>query len=137
MSFGYAMLTQDVVSEIMRAGLDPYIGYLHSAVYGRPALALDLMEEFRPIIVDSAVLTAVNTGMVSREDFEEGAAGCVLSERGRKSFFQAYRNRMNEEITHPLFGYKLSYRRTIELQARLLAKVISGEIREYRPFLVK
>ena len=107
------------------------------AVYGRPALALDLMEEFRPIIVDSAVLTAINTNMIGPENFSVTELACAMDEKGRKSFFQAYRNRMNEEIVHPIFGYKLSYRRTLELQARMLTKTIRGEIDAYRPFLVR
>ena len=137
LSFGYAMLTKDVLSELMRVGLDPYVGYLHSAVYGRPALALDLMEEFRAILVDSAVLTAINTGMVEPDNFTVNGTACQLDEAGRKAFFQAYRNRMTEEVTHPVFGYKLTYRRTIEIQARLLAKVIRGEIDKYIPFTVR
>ena len=137
LSFGYSMLAKDLIGELMRIGLDPYVGFLHSAVYGRPALALDLMEEFRPIIVDSAVLTAINTNMIGPENFEANELSCMMDEKGRKSFFQAYRNRMNEEIVHPIFGYKLSYRRTLELQARMLAKTIRGEIDVYRPFLVR
>ncbi len=137
LSFGYSMLAKDLIGELMRVGLDPYVGFLHSAVYGRPALALDLMEEFRPIIVDSAVLTAINTNMVGPDNFTVNDLACTLDEKGRKSFFQAYRNRMNEEITHPIFGYKLSYRRTMELQARMLAKTIRGEIDGYRPFVVR
>lgn len=137
LSFGYSMLAKDIIGELMRVGMDPYLGFLHSTVYGRPALALDLMEEFRPIIADSAVLTAVNTGMVRAEHFENIEMNCRMNEAGRKSFFQAYRNRMNEEIIHPLFGYKLSYRRTLELQARILAKVIQGELDEYKPFSVR
>ena len=137
LSFGYSMLAKDLIGELMRVELDPYVGFLHSAVYGRPALALDLMEEFRPIIVDSAVLTAINTNMIGPENFEANELSCMMDEKGRKSFFQAYRNRMNEEIVHPIFGYKLSYRRTLELQARMLAKTIRGEIDVYRPFLVR
>lgn len=137
LSFGYALLTKDILSEIMRVGLDPYVGFLHSAVYGRPALALDVMEEFRPILVDSAVFTAINTGMVTADDFVMAEGSCQMSEAGRKALFQAYRNRVNEEITHPVFDYKLTYRRTIELQVRLLAKVIQGEFAEYISFQVR
>ena len=86
LSFGYTMLAKDVVGELMRVGLDPYFGFLHSSVYGRPALALDMMEEFRPILVDSAVLTAINSGMVNDEDFEITNVNCLMSEGGRKSF---------------------------------------------------
>ena len=137
LSFGYSMLVKDVLGELMRVGLDPYIGFLHSAVYGRPALALDLVEEFRPLIVDSAVVTAINTGMVAPGDFEMSEYQCEMKETARKAFFQAYRNRINEEIQHPVFGYRLSYRRTIELQARLLSKVILKEIPAYKPFGVR
>jgi len=95
------------------------------------------MEEFRTIIVDSAVLTAINTGMIGRDDFELSFERCQMSEKGRKALFQAYRNRINEEITHPIFGYKLRYRRIIELQARFLAKVLTKEIDTYQPFFVR
>jgi len=137
LSYGYTLLTKEVINELMRVGLDPYLGFYHSNLYGRPALALDLMEEFRSIIVDSAVLTAINTGMVSQDDFEITFERRQMTERGRKALFQAYRNRINEEITHPIFDYKLSYRRIIELQARFLAKVLTNELEEYHPFLVR
>lgn len=137
LSYGYSMLTKDIIGEVMRVGLDPYIGFLHSSIYGRPALALDLMEEFRPIIVDSAVFTAVNTGMVRSEHFNVDKTQCRMNEQGRKAFFNAYRNRMNETIVHPVFGYRVSYRRNLELQARMLAKVLTGEIDEYIPFMVR
>ncbi|MFZ5942940.1 MAG: CRISPR-associated endonuclease Cas4g/Cas1g [Bacillota bacterium] len=136
-SYGYSLLNKEIVNELMRVGLDPYLGFFHSNIYGRPALALDLMEEFRAIIVDSAVLTAINTGMVEQSDFDLSFERCQMTEKGRKALFQAYRNRINEEITHPIFKYKLSYRRIIELQARFLAKVLIGEINEYQPFLVR
>lgn len=137
LSYGYSLLNKEVINELMRVGLDPYLGFYHSNLYGRPALALDLMEEFRAIIVDSAVFTAINTGMVVKEDFEITFERCQISEKGRKALFQAYRNRIKEEITHPVFGYKLSYRRIIELQARFLAKVLTNELEKYQPFIVR
>lgn len=137
LSYGYSLLNKEIVNELMRVGLDPYLGFFHSNIYGRPALALDLLEEFRAIIVDSAVLTAVNTGMIEKSDFDLSYERCQITEKGRKAMFQAYRNRINEEITHPLFQYKVSYRRIIELQARFLAKVLTGELAEYQPFLVR
>ncbi len=137
LSYGYSLLCKDVVNELMRVGLDPYLGFYHSNIYGRPALALDIMEEFRSIIVDSAVLTAINTGMVNQADFRQEFGKCEMSEKGRKALFQAYRNRINEEITHPIFGYKLNYRRNIELQVRFMAKVLTKELNEYKPFLVR
>ena len=137
LSYGYSLLNKEIVNELMRVGLDPYLGFFHSNVYGRPALALDLMEEFRAIIVDSAVLMAINTGMVYEDDFEITFERCQITEKGRKSLFTAYRNRITEEIVHPIFGYTLSYRRIIELQARFLAKVLTGEFEDYQSFLVR
>lgn len=137
LSYGYSLLTNEIINELMRVGLDPYLGFYHCNLYGRPALALDLMEEFRAIIVDSAVLSAINNGMVNIDDFEMNFERCQMSEKGRKAFFQAYRNRINEEITHPIFGYKVSYRRIIELQARFIAKVLTGEFENYHPFVVR
>lgn len=137
LSFGYAMLTKDVTSSLMQAGLDPYLGIYHVAHYGRPALALDLMEEFRSIIVDSVVLTVINKGVIAIEDFEDYFGGIQLKESGRKRFFMAYQQRMAQEINHPVFEYTLPYRRTIELQARFLAKVIRGELPDYKAFLVR
>jgi len=137
LSFGYAMLTKDVTSAVMLAGLDPYLGIYHVAHYGRPALALDLMEEFRCIIVDSTVLRCINNGIIGRDEFEDYFGGVQLTEAGRKKFFKAYQQRMSQEITHPIFEYNLPYRRIIELQARFLAKVIQGELDEYKAFVVR
>ena len=106
-------------------------------VYGRPALALDLVEEVRTIIVDSVVTTCLNKGIINPEHFEERLGGCFLNEAGRKRFFSAYQGRMNEEVTHPIFTYRLPYRRTMELQGRFLAKVLQGELPAYKPFLVR
>lgn len=137
LSFGYAMLSKDVTSALMLAGLDPYLGIYHSSHYGRPALALDLMEEFRCIIVDSVVLRSINIGIIDEGEFEDYFNGVQLTESGRKKFFSAYQQRMSQEITHPIFGYNLSYRRIIELQCRFLAKVMRGELNEYTAFVVR
>ncbi len=134
LSFGYALLTNKVASAVQLVGFDHYVGYLHSAVYGRPALALDLMEEFRPLIVDSMVLTMLNNRMVTLKDFVAELGAYRLKDESRKTFFTKFEERLNEEIEHPVFGYRTSYRRCIELQARLLAKHITGEIDEYPPF---
>src|SRR5690554_3515565 len=137
LSFGYAMLTKDVASALMRVGLDPYLGLYHVVHYGRPALALDLMEEFRCIIVDSVVLRVINSGIIGVDEFEDYFNGVQLSESGRKKFFTAYQQRMAQEITHPIFEYNLPYRRIIELQARFLAKVMRGELEKYKAFVVR
>jgi len=137
LSFGYSLLTNQVVSAVQLVGLDHYTGYLHSSVYGRPALALDVMEEFRPLIVDSMVLTLLNNRMLTPNDFVAEAGAYRLKNEKRKVFFTKFEERLNEEIRHPLFGYKTSYRRCLELQVRLVAKQLTGEIDEYPPFLVK
>ena len=137
LSFGYALLTTKVASAVQLVGFDHYVGYLHSAVYGRPALALDLMEEFRPLIVDSVVLTMFNKRMLTLNDFVVELGAYRLKDERRNVFFTQFEERLNEEVNHPLFGYKTSYRRCLELQARLLAKCVTAEIEEYPPFQVK
>src|SRR6266699_6195571 len=137
LSYGYALLTTQVASAVQMIGFDQFIGYLHSSVYGRPALALDLMEEFRPVIVDSVVLTLLNNRMLSKDDFYVELGAYRLKNEPRRTFLTRFEERLNEEVTHPIFGYKVKYRRCIELQVRLVAKFLTGEIDEYPPFLVK
>jgi len=137
LSFGYSLLTNKVASAIQLVGFDHFVGYLHSSFYGRPALALDLVEEFRPIIVDSVVLTMLNKRMLTLNDFVVELGAYRLKDEQRKVFFTQFEERLNEEVIHPLFGYKATYRRCLELQARLLAKVLTGEIDEYPPLLIK
>ncbi len=137
LSFGYSLLTNQVASAVQTVGLDHYVGYLHSSVYGRPALALDVMEEFRPLIVDSMVLTVLNHKMLTPDDFEVDLGAFRLKDERRKIFFTQFEERLNEEILHPIFGYKVKYRRCIELQVRLLAKYLTGEIEMYPPFVVR
>jgi CRISPR-associated protein Cas1 len=137
LSFGYSLLTNKVASAVQLVGFDHFVGYLHSAVYGRPALALDLVEEFRPIIVDSVVLTLLNNRMFTVNDFVVELGAYRLKDESRKVFFTKFEERLNEEINHPVFGYQVTYRRCIELQARLLAKFVTGEIEEYASFFIK
>ncbi len=137
LSFGYSLLTNKVASAVQLVGFDHFVGYLHSTFYGRPALALDLVEEFRPIIVDSVVLTLLNNRMFTVDDFVVELGAYRLKNERRKVFFTKFEERLNEETNHPVFGYKVTYRRCIELQARLLAKCITGEIEGYPPFLIK
>ncbi|MEO6889202.1 MAG: type I-D CRISPR-associated endonuclease Cas1d [Ktedonobacteraceae bacterium] len=137
LSFGYSLLTTKVASAVQLVGFDHFVGYLHSSFYGRPALALDLVEEFRPIIVDSIVVDIVNHRMLTPADFVGELGAYRLKDAKRTVFFTKFEERLNEEIQHPLFGYKTSYRRCLELQARLLAKVLTGEIEEYPPLVVR
>jgi CRISPR-associated protein Cas1 len=137
LSLGYSLLAKDLTVACYAVGFDPYIGFYHQPRFGRPALALDLMEPFRPLIADSAVLTAVNTGMVSPKDFVRAGNSVALTAGGRKGFLRAYELRMDTLVTHPLFDYRVSYRRMLEIQARLLARVLEGEITEYPVFTTR
>ncbi|MBX5458525.1 MAG: CRISPR-associated endonuclease Cas1 [Thermogemmatispora sp.] len=137
LSYGYTILANRVTGVVQLVGFDPYIGYLHSSGYGRPALALDLMEEFRPLIVDSVVVKLLNKHMISQDDFDELLGTYRLKKEPKKRFLSALEERFREEITHPVFGYRVSYLRCIELQARLLAKYLTGEIAYYQPFTVR
>lgn len=137
LSFAYSLLTADMMSAIQVVGLDPYIGFFHQLKYGKPCLALDLMEEFRPIIADSVVITLINNKQIKPTDFTQSHGGWYLKDRSRKVFYAAYETRKNETITHPVFKYKLTFRRTMELQVRLLAKYLTGEISKYIPLIVR
>ena len=132
LSLAYSLLAKDCTIAAAAVGLDPYVGFYHQPRYGRPALALDLMEEFRPLIAESSVLTAINNRMLRPSHFLRAGQAVNLTAEGRKVFFQVYEQRLNTLITHPVFEYKASYRRVLELQARLLAKVLAGEIPNYR-----
>lgn len=137
LSLGYSLLAKDLTVACYAVGFDPYIGFYHQPRFGRPALALDLMEPFRPLIVDSAVLTAINTGMITPRDFVRVGGSVALTAAGRKAFFRAYELRMDALVTHPLFDYRVSYRRMLEIQSRLLARVLEGEISEYPVFTTR
>jgi CRISP-associated protein Cas1 len=137
LSLAYSMLAKDLTIACYAVGFDPYMGFYHQLRHGRPALALDLMEPFRPLIADSAVLSAVNTRMVTDRDFVRAGSSIALTPRGRKGFFRAYELRMDSLVTHPLFEYRVSYRRLLEIQARLLARVIEGEIASYPVFVTR
>jgi CRISPR-associated protein Cas1 len=137
LSFGYSLLAKDATITLLAAGFDPYLGFYHQPRYGRPALALDLMEEFRPLIVDSVVLGAINSGVVKARDFVRRAGAVALTDAGRARFLQTYERRMDELVTHPVFGYRISYRRVLDVQARLLARHLTGEIEHYPAFVTR
>jgi CRISPR-associated protein Cas1 len=134
LSFCYALLVKDCTLALSVAGLDPMVGFYHRPRFARPALSLDMMEELRPIVADSVVLGAINTGVVSRDDFVIHTTGVALKAPARKRVLLAYERRMDQEVTHPVFGYRLSYRRVLEVQARLLGRWVLGEIEAYPSF---
>lgn len=137
LSFTYSMLAREWVIAIMVVGLDPYLGFYHQPRYGRPSLALDLMEEFRPLIADSTVLTVINTGEVQRDDFIERLGAVALTPDGRGKVLRAFERRMSQEVIHPVFHYRISYRRVLEVQARLFGRYLGGEIPEYPAFTTR
>lgn len=134
LSFAYSLLTKDLTSACRLAGLDPLLGFYHRPQLGRPSLALDLMEEFRPLLADSTVINVVNNHILTAEDFQRNGTGLALSDRARRKFIQAYEARMAQEVQHPVFRYRVSYRRILELQARLLTRLLLGELDELPPF---
>ena len=134
LSFCYALLTKDWVIALTVAGLDPLAGFFHQPRFGKPALALDLMEEFRPIVADSVVVTAINNGVVTPADFAITPHGTSLSKSGRRRLIHAYERRMDQLVTHPVFGYRISYRRVLEVQARLMGRLLTGEVDAYPAF---
>ena len=137
LSLGYSLLAKDLTVACYAVGFDPMIGFHHQPRHSRPALALDLMEPLRPLIADPAVLSAVNTKMVSERDFVTAGDAVSLTAAGRKGFFRAYEARMDTLVTHPLFDYRVSYRRLLEIQARLLAKTLQGELGKYPVFVTR
>jgi CRISPR-associated protein Cas1 len=131
LSFAYSMLTRDVTVALGSAGLDPLLGFYHRPRFGRPALALDLMEELRPILADSVVITAINTRVVDEGSFIRHPTGVALTPAARKAMVLAHERRMDQLVTHPVFGYQISWRRVLEVQARLLGRFLLGEIPRY------
>lgn len=138
LSLAYSLLAKDCTLAALAVGFDPYLGFYHQPRHGRPALALDLMEEFRPLVAESAVLYALNNRVLDPGDFlRAGDHAANLTPAGRRKFFDAYEKRMSATLRHPVFDYAVSYRRALELQARLLARTLTGEIPEYRPLLTR
>lgn len=137
LSFLYAMLVKDVMVTCLAVGFDPYLGFYHQPRYGRPAFALDLMEEFRPLTCDSTAITLINKGEIKDGDFVIRTPGVALTPEGRTKVIAAYERRMDTLVTHPLFGYSVSYRRILAVQARLVARLLLGELSAYEPFCTR
>ncbi|MGO5462915.1 type I-C CRISPR-associated endonuclease Cas1c [Bifidobacterium animalis] len=138
MSFIYSLLTNDCTAALQGNGLDPYIGFMHVERPGRPALALDLMEELRPVLADRFALSLVNTGAVRPKDFDLQENGSVfLSESGRKKVLSAWQKRKAETITHPYLKESVSWGLVPYVQALLLARTVRGDLEQYPPFFWK
>jgi CRISPR-associated endonuclease Cas1/CRISPR-associated protein Cas4 len=137
LSFGYAMLTKEALASVISVGFEPGLGVFHVRRPGRPSLALDLMEEFRPLIVDSTVMSLINTREIRDIHFIRRGLGTALTDDGRRTFIRAFERRLQSTATHPIFGYEASYRRALWMQARLLARAVQGDIPEYPAFVTR
>jgi len=137
LSFTYSLLVKDLTVTLTAVGFDPYLGFYHQPRYGRPALALDMMEPFRPLIADSAVIWTVNNGVVSPKSFHQVGGVCSMTSEARKKLVMAYERRIDTLITHPVFDYRISYRRVLEVQCRLLARFLEGEVAEPPSFVTR
>lgn len=138
LSFLYALLANDAVAAIESVGLDPQVGFLHTLRPGRPSLALDLMEEFRPVVADRLAITLVNRRQIGSEQFEMLPGGAVsLTESGRKTVISAYQKRKQDEVTHSLLQRKVPVGQLLLIQARLLARAVRRDHVEYIPMYHK
>ncbi|MFO5493817.1 MAG: type I-D CRISPR-associated endonuclease Cas1d [Cuspidothrix sp.] len=136
LSFAYGLLRGQVTAAVHIAGLDPYIGYLHEVHHGQPAMVLDLMEEFRALIADNLVLSVLHKKEIQPQDFNESLGAYTLKDNAKKSFLKAFDQKMNDEFKHPVFDYRCTYRRAIELQARLLSRHLQEGI-PYKPLSLR
>jgi CRISPR-associated protein Cas1 len=137
LSLAYTFLEKEIRTAIRIAGLDPYVGFLHEVKYGKPALSLDLMEEFRAILADSVVLALFNKNMITTEHFDDSEGFPKLTEDGFKQFLRAWEDRLSQKVTHPLLKQKRHYRQILVDQARILGKHLMGELPDYVPFVVR
>ena len=139
LSFGYSLLRHDVQGAVNIVGFDPYLGYLHVERYGRPSLALDLMEEFRPLVVDAVVLSALNKRSLTAADFttEPLSSAVSLTLEGLRTFLRLYEHKKQSKFKHPVMGRQCTYQEAFEIQARLLAKYLMGDIEKYPPLVLK
>ena len=137
LSYLYSVLIKDLAVISFTVGLEPNLGMYHRTRYNRPALALDMAEEFRSIIVDSLVISLINRHEIKPEHFTNTTIGTLLSKEVKKILLNGYERRKDVEIEHPYFGYKITYRRLMEVQMRLFAAWLMDEIELYKPFEVR
>jgi CRISPR-associated protein Cas1 len=135
LSFVYTLLSHDVRSALETVGLDPQVGFLHRDRSGRPSLALDLMEEFRPVIADRLVLSLINRRQLNKKDFTKSASGAVtMSDTARKTVLVEYQNRKQDTVQHPYIEETVAIGLLFFIQANLLARHIRGDLDGYPPF---
>jgi CRISPR-associated protein Cas1 len=137
LNYAYALLTADAIRALISCGLDPHAGFLHSSTRNKPALALDLMEEFRAPVADSVVQLLVNNGEVHPADFVTQLVTTRMRDRARKALIASYERRMQTEFRHPIFEYSVTWRRAMEIQARQILGVLDGTQKEYRGIRVR
>lgn len=130
LSYGYGVLTRDCVQAVAGVGLDPHLGMYHTTHHGRPSMALDLMEPFRPLIIDSVVWSILSRGEVTAKEFIRAGQAVRMKPSARKALLKAYERRMDEMVTHPVFGYRVTYRQLLTIHARLVGRYFTGEIPE-------
>ena len=136
LSFGYCLLLNNVLTALYLNGFDPYIGFFHSVQYGKVSLALDLIEEFRQVIIDRLIKSLVNREMITKGDFIKKENKVLMKDKARNLFLESYEEKLETTIEHPVFKIKASWRKIIELQAKLLRKHIKKE-EIYQPMLVR
>ena len=137
LSYLYSILAKELFAVVLAVGFDPYLGFYHQPRYGRPALALDMMEEFRPLIADSTAITLFNNRELDKSDFIKTGIGISMTVEAKKKVLAGYERRMQTEIEHPIFGYRISYRRVLDVQSRLLSRVLTGELKSYPAFVTR
>lgn len=137
LNYAYGMVLGEVTRAVLACGLDPHAGFLHSSGRNKPALALDLMEEFRAPLADAAILAAMNNGEIGDSSFTSVLGGARLSRIGQRKVIAAVERRLSTEFTHPIFGYKLTWRRAIEVQVRMVLGVLDGTQPNFRGIRVR
>jgi CRISPR-associated protein Cas1 len=136
LSFGYALLQKDVMAAVQLVGLDSYLGFFHTVQYGRPSLALDVMEQFRPLLVDPLVVELINSGEIGLQDFARGGEQTrpvQIKPEAIGRVIRRYEEYATATVRYPLTGEQATFRRCIELQTRQLARVVKGESQVYQP----
>lgn len=132
LNFAYGLLVGEATRAVLTCGLDPHAGFLHSSSRNKPALALDLIEEFRSPVAESVVVGAINNGELTTDMFTDVLGGSRMRDTGRKVLVRAFERRITQEFRHPLFGYRLTWRRALEVQARMVLGVLDGTQPGYR-----